>query len=76
MNHALINKNNEVVNVIWWEGAPYTPPEGHFLVKSDIASIGDSYQSEKGCFLKADGKSYKVDLNMSDYLAGEAHEKE
>lgn len=72
MNHAVINKAGEVVNVIWWEGAPWTPPEGCTVVKSDIMGIGDKYDNDKAEITKADGRVYNKDTKIQDYLDAKA----
>ncbi len=44
MRKALIDETGTVVNVIEInEGADYSLPEGHKLVATDAASVGDSY---------------------------------
>ena len=43
-NYALIDTNNNVVNVIVWDGAAsYTPPDGITLIQSDVAGPGMIY---------------------------------
>ncbi|KKK70662.1 hypothetical protein LCGC14_2921710, partial [marine sediment metagenome] len=44
MRKALIDETGTVVNVIEInEGADYSLPDGHELVATDTASVGDSY---------------------------------
>ncbi len=52
MKHAIVNKENLVVNVIIWEGAEWLPPRDHMVVRSDHANIGDIYIPEKNVFEK------------------------
>ena len=41
---ALVDqRNRKVLNVIDWEGASWTPPDGTQLVESDTANIGDTW---------------------------------
>jgi len=49
--YALINKEQKVVNIIVWEGKPWSPPADHFVIQSDIANIGDEYQANTGKFI-------------------------
>ena len=76
MNHAIIDKTGEVVNVVCWEGAEWLPPRGHMVVRSDIASIGDKYDHESGIFMKETGKRYHRDLDLKTYLDGEGEVKD
>ena len=53
MRHALINKETkQVVNVIIWEGEPWTPPTNHFVVQSDTAGIGDIWDESNNLFIR------------------------
>ena len=71
MNHAIIDKTGEVVNVVCWEGAEWLPPRGHMVVRSDIAGIGDKYDIDTGVFTKENGKRYHKDLELAKYMNGE-----
>ncbi len=52
MRKALIDETGLVVNVIEIQNnSSYLPPEGHKLVASTIAGVGDTYASKK--FTKA-----------------------
>lgn len=49
--HAIVNnETKEVVNVIVWDGAEWLPPRGHLVIQSDVANIGDIYDSETKTF--------------------------
>lgn len=75
--HAIINNENVVTNVMEWDGvSEWKPPEGFYLIDSEIAASGDIYDRENNVFLKLDGKKYKADISLSDYMTGTAHEKE
>jgi hypothetical protein len=51
IRHAVINKDNVVVNVILWNRrAKWSPPEGHYLVQDDKVNIGDYYHKDKNKF--------------------------
>lgn len=43
IRHALVNTDNKVINVIVWNGNEWLPPANHFVVQSDTANIGDTY---------------------------------
>ncbi len=48
MRKALIDETGTVVNVIEIdEGADYSLPDGHQLVATDTASVGDTYANKK-----------------------------
>ena len=50
--HAIVNKDNLVVNVVIWEGASWLPPHNHIVVQCDSVDIGDLYIPEKNSFIK------------------------
>ena len=51
MRHAVIDKKNFVVNVIIYKpGSTWTPPYECTIVPSEIANIGDWYDTESGTF--------------------------
>ncbi len=52
MRHAIVNKDGKVVNVIIWEGAEFLPPRDHYVIQSDVADMGDSYDFDKKEFTK------------------------
>lgn len=52
MRHAIVDKDNKVVNVVIWEGAEWLPPRNHIVIRSDNASIGDIYDPVRNVFLK------------------------
>lgn len=53
--HAIININNEVVNVIVWDGITrWSPPTNHIAVQFDICDIGDTYDPENNKIIRAD----------------------
>lgn len=70
MNHALVNKEGKVVNVIWWTGDAWTPPVDHLVIRTDIAGIGDTYDHKSGHFTKADGKKHHRDKPYEEYIQG------
>jgi hypothetical protein len=51
--HAIVNKDNIVVNVILWDGeSPWKPPVDHFVVQDDNVDSGDIFQPEVKSFYK------------------------
>ena len=76
MNHAIVDKNGEVVNVVWWLGDEWLPPRGHMVIRSDVMGIGDMYDHEKGHVTKPDGRKFHRDTKYDDYVKGEAHLKD
>lgn len=52
MRHAIVNKDGKVVNVIIWEGSEFLPPRDHYVIQSDVADIGDSYDFDNKSFSK------------------------
>ncbi len=50
--HAIINKDNLVVNVVIWEGASWLPPKDHFVVKNDSVDCGDIWNPKTNTFTK------------------------
>jgi hypothetical protein len=46
---------NIVTNVIEWDGvSDWAPDEGFFVIQSDTANIGDTYDPENGTFTPPD----------------------
>ena len=46
--YAQVDPLGNVVNVIMWDGtSPFVPPDGHTLIQSTAADIGDSYDGQK-----------------------------
>ena len=42
--YALIDANNDVVNIVLWDGVtPWTPPSGLTAIQSDTAQIGGTW---------------------------------
>lgn len=71
MRYAVVNDNNDVVNVIEWDGqSRWMPKEGHRLIRSDICDRNDKFDPEDDCFTKADGKKHHKDKLRSDYKRG------
>lgn len=52
MRHALVDKNNKVVNVIIWDGSSWLPPKDHYVVRHDNCDVGDTYDQVNNCFIK------------------------
>jgi len=53
MKHAVINnETKKVVNIIIWDGAEWLPPRNHFVIRSDIAEIGDIWNEKDNSFVK------------------------
>lgn len=52
MKHALVNKDNVVVNIILWDGAEWKPPVDHYVIQSDEAQINDIYDPQNNVFIK------------------------
>ena len=50
--HAIVNKNNEVVNVVIWDGAEWLPPRNHLVVHCGdwACNIGDIYLPSENSF--------------------------
>ena len=55
MRHAVIDKKtNMVVNVVMWDGNnKWNPPNGNYVIQSDIADAGDLYDLKKKTFTKS-----------------------
>lgn len=52
MRFAVVNSENEVINVIEWDGiADFPLPVELKLIKSNHANIGDFYDESTGDFL-------------------------
>ena len=55
--HALIDpKTGLVRNIIVWEGAPFLPPQDHYVVHNCDGQIGDYWHQDKDCFYTTNGK--------------------
>lgn len=52
MRHAIVNKDNVVVNVVIWSGAEWLPPRNHYIVRHDQCDIGDIYDASTNSFKK------------------------
>jgi hypothetical protein len=52
MRHAIVNKDNVVVNIVIWDGREWLPPKNHSVIQSDVACIGDTYDGLKNIFIK------------------------
>jgi hypothetical protein len=53
--HAVINKNNKVVNVIVWDGVTrWSPPQEHIAIQFDECDIGDTHDPENNKIIRAD----------------------
>ena len=52
MNYAVIDSITYiVVNIIVWDGvSPWSPPEGTFIIQTDDAGIGWTYDPNDGSF--------------------------
>ena len=52
--HAIVNKDNKVVNVVIWEGAEWLPPRDHLVVNcpDGRCDIGDIYDPKTNSFSK------------------------
>lgn len=68
MNHALVNKEGKVVNVIWWVGHEWIPPSDHLVIRTDVAGIGDSYDHTTGVFAKITGHKVHRDTKYQDFV--------
>lgn len=48
------NSDNVVVNVVMWNGdtgpTGWQPPEGTFVIQTEIGNIGDTYNPDDGSF--------------------------
>lgn len=53
MTYAVIDtQTNVVVNMVLWNPeSTWQPPEGTYLIQSDIAKIGDTYDPATGQFV-------------------------
>lgn len=70
MNHAIVDKENKVVNVVWWTGDAWTPPKDHMVIRSDVMSIGDTYDHASGNVTKLDGSVHHRDKSYEDFSNG------
>ena len=52
IRHAIVNKDNKVVNVVIWNGHPWQPPVDHFVVQNDTVALGDIYNPDTNSFIK------------------------
>lgn len=52
--HAIVNKDNIVVNVVIWEGAEWLPPRDHMVVNcpDGKCDIDDIYNPDTNTFSK------------------------
>lgn len=50
IRHAIVNKDNVVVNVVVWNGAEWLPPRDHLVVQDDRVNIGDVYDPNTNTF--------------------------
>jgi hypothetical protein len=56
--HAVINKDNDVINVIVWDGiTPCRFPSDWTVVQFDECDIGDTYDRENNKIIRADRKA-------------------
>jgi hypothetical protein len=55
MRHAIVNKDNIVVNVIIWEGKEWLPPRDHLVIQNDKVDLGDIYDPATNTFKKPAG---------------------
>lgn len=53
MKHALINKDNKVVNIIVWDGKEWTPPANLMVIRCDQCDLGDTYDPKTNKFNKS-----------------------
>lgn len=53
-NHAIINKDNIVVNIVIWENSEWLPPRDHIVmdVSKMNCHIGDTYDPVKNTFIR------------------------
>jgi hypothetical protein len=55
--HALIDpKTGLVRNIIIWEGAPFLPPQDHYVVHNCDGQIGDYWHQDSNAFYTINGK--------------------
>jgi hypothetical protein len=51
--HAIVeNGTNKVVNCIVWDGDEWLPPKDHWVICSDVANKGDTYDPQTNTFYK------------------------
>lgn len=50
MRHAIIDKDNVVINVIIWDGNNWTPPVDCIVIKDDMVNRGDIYNPDTNTF--------------------------
>lgn len=71
MRHGIVDpKTGKVVNVVIWEGAPWQPPMGHYVVRHDSIDIDDDYDVNTLQLKKRDRTAR--DLHMNSVAALEA----
>jgi rRNA processing protein Gar1 len=62
MKHAIVDKDNKVINIVIWEGKEWLPPRGHKVIQSDSANIGDIYDPVKNVFFPDPSQLVKPDI--------------
>lgn len=75
MNYAIINKDGKIVNVIWYEGGKWSPPEGHIMVRTDVAGIDDLFDHATGNIHKTDGSICHHNTDYETYISGKGYIK-
>jgi hypothetical protein len=52
--HAIVDRDNKVVNVVVWEGAEWLPPRNHLVVHCGDrqCDIGDTYMPSDNSFCR------------------------
>lgn len=50
--HAIIDQNNNVVNVVITLQGQFKHPRNYVVVESEVAKVGDIYNPEDGSFRK------------------------
>jgi hypothetical protein len=61
--HAIVDKDNKVVNVVIWEGAEWLPPRNHMVVNcpDEKCDIGDTYDPVNKVFIPDPSRFPKPD---------------
>ena len=61
--HAIVNKDNKVVNVVIWQGASWLPPMNHYVINciDEKCDIGDTYDPVNKVFIPDPSRLAKPD---------------
>ena len=68
--YAVIDdKTHKVIGAIIWDGfAPWKPPIGHFVIRSDFADVGDQYLKKTDSFVGISDNRLKKNVILPEDL--------